>query len=595
MTVAETGEGGPRCRRVGLTRIMFMLGEFGNAVGIVLRAAPRLFAAGLSCSAVMGALPAAALYTNSRLVASLVAQDGWWRIGVLILLSAVLAAVAEVVETVSSFVEQSLEERATRAVQEIVARCIAGFPDLRVHEQADLRELAVLAAKAADHAADLVGRGFTVLFGLASGVPVLLLTATVAWWVPAVLLVGLVPTVWLRARTERSIWTVNEHTAGTLADLGVLRRVLTQPEFAKDLRTFSMQSGLLSQWSSGYGSILKALFSARKRGALRLGVSAAFTGACLVVPFVVVAQGFRGGRYGVADLVVLFGALINVSNAIGLVSYNAGGLLAATYALGPLRRFQRACESAARLCSRFMGRAAPGLALELRNVELRYAQAGSAALAGLSFELRQGEIVAIVGPNGAGKSTWLKLCCGLLAPTAGSIGWSRAEGRRDPKIVAVFQDCTPLPLTVLEALVTHDEQAARRNLEAVGLGFLANSLDLPLSSERTGGRDLSGGQWQRLAIARAMVHAHDADLLVFDEPTSALDPESEARVMQMLLDMAQGRSALVVSHRLALTRFVDRIVVLDHGHIIEQGSHEALMRRGGRYATMFEHQAHFYR
>ena len=146
-----------------------------------------------------------------------------------------------------------------------------------------------------------------------------------------------------------------------------------------------------------------------------------------------------------------------------------------------------------------------------------------------------------------------------------------------------------------EALVTEDEQAARRSLVAVGLGFLADTLDVPLSAERSAGRDLSGGQWQRLAIARAMVHAGDADLLVFDEPTSALDPESEAQVMQLLLDMARGRSALVVSHRLALTRFVDRIVVLEHGHIVEQGCHQQLMRLGDRYATMFEHQARLYR
>ena len=249
----------------------------------------------------------------------------------------------------------------------------------------------------------------------------------------------------------------------------------------------------------------------------------------------------------------------------------------------------------ARDSRKFVGCAAPGLALELRDVELRYPQGGINALAGLSFELRQGETVAIVGPNGAGKSTWLKLGGGLLAPTAGSIGWSRSDGRECPKIVAVFQECAPLPLTVLEALVTDDEHAARRCLDAVGLGFLGDTLDVPLSSERSAGRDLSGGQWQRLAIARAMVHAGDADLLVFDEPPSALDPDSEAQVMQLLLDMARGRSALVVSHRLALTRFVDRIVVLEHGHIVEQGCHEQLIRLGGRYATMFEHQARLYR
>src|SRR5260370_28799136 len=95
--------------------------------------------------------------------------------------------------------------------------------------------------------------------------------------------------------------------------------------------------------------------------------------------------------------------------------------------------------------------------------------------------------------------------------------------------------------------------------------------------EMPGGIDISGGQWQRLAIARAMLHAEDADLLVFDEPTSALDPESEAAIMRQILDIAAGKTAFIVSHRLALTRFVDRIIVLDRGRIVEEGSHDALM------------------
>ena len=112
--------------------------------------------------------------------------------------------------------------------------------------------------------------------------------------------------------------------------------------------------------------------------------------------------------------------------------------------------------------------------------------------------------------------------------------------------------------------------------------------------EAKGGTDLSGGQWQRLAIARALTHVNEADLLLFDEPTSALDPESEAEIMHLLLKASAGKTAFIVSHRLALTRFVDRIVVLEDGRIVESGPHDALIEAEGKYARMFQAQAQFY-
>jgi ATP-binding cassette subfamily B protein len=115
-----------------------------------------------------------------------------------------------------------------------------------------------------------------------------------------------------------------------------------------------------------------------------------------------------------------------------------------------------------------------------------------------------------------------------------------------------------------------------------------------LTTEADGGIDLSGGQWQRLAVARALLHADEADVLLFDEPTSALDPESEADIMHRLLKAAPGKTTFIVSHRLALTRFVDRIIVLDNGRIVETGSHGTLMAADGKYARMFKAQAQFY-
>jgi len=232
------------------------------------------------------------------------------------------------------------------------------------------------------------------------------------------------------------------------------------------------------------------------------------------------------------------------------------------------------------------------ICVKLHRVGLQYRDCEYAALNQIDLEIRYQEVIAIVGENGAGKSSLLKLLSGLYKPTTGELSWSVAHN--PPRVVGVFQDFAQFPLNVLGNLVEYDMNQASEYLRAVGLEFLVDQADTPLTTEIASGMDISGGQWQRLAIARAIAHADKADLLIFDEPTSALDPESEAAIMQLILGLARKRTAVIVSHRLALTRFVDRILVLDHGELVEQGSHDELIARKGKYARMFNSQAKFY-
>ena len=143
-------------------------------------------------------------------------------------------------------------------------------------------------------------------------------------------------------------------------------------------------------------------------------------------------------------------------------------------------------------------------------------------------------------------------------------------------------------------MVSEEGARTKETLHLIGLDFLQSMLNKPLTAEIEGGMALSGGQWQRLAIARAMMHAEEADLLVFDEPTSSLDPEAEGKMMQVIMALTAHRSALIVSHRLALARFANRIIVMDAGRIIEEGAHEMLMKQEGKYYQMFRSQADLY-
>ena len=232
----------------------------------------------------------------------------------------------------------------------------------------------------------------------------------------------------------------------------------------------------------------------------------------------------------------------------------------------------------------------------------------------LDLTIPAGQSLAIVGLNGAGKTTVAKLLTGLETPQSGRItvdGVDLADidvtsWRRN--VAAIFQDFVHYQLPAMDNIAfgaieqlhaadahIQAEQAAARAGATVILDQLPNGLDTPLSATFTGGVDLSGGQWQRIALARAMrAVAAGARLLILDEPSAHLDVRAEADLYDRFLDLTQGLTTIVISHRFSTVRRADRIIVLDGGHIIEDGSHDQLLALHGNYARLFQRQAAHY-
>jgi ATP-binding cassette subfamily B protein/ATP-binding cassette subfamily C protein len=240
------------------------------------------------------------------------------------------------------------------------------------------------------------------------------------------------------------------------------------------------------------------------------------------------------------------------------------------------------------------------------SVHFRYPGADSPALAGVSVTVGRGEVVALVGENGSGKTTLAKLLAGLYAPDSGTIRWNRtdlADVSGDvlrERISVIAQDHTRWPLTAEQNITMgrpRDEERIADAARAAGadevVARLANGYDTLLDRRFHGGHDLSGGQWQRIAIARAFYR--DADVMIFDEPTSALDPRAEHALFERIRQHAAGRTVVLISHRLSSVRYADRIYVLDRGRVVEQGTHSELVLANGRYAQLYELQAAAYR
>lgn len=247
--------------------------------------------------------------------------------------------------------------------------------------------------------------------------------------------------------------------------------------------------------------------------------------------------------------------------------------------------------------------------IEFRDVSFSYPGSTRLVLKNLNLRVMPGERIALIGENGEGKTTIVKLITRLYDPTAGSVHVDGIDLREydledySSQIAVIFQDFMRYDMTAWENIamgqiserknLARIELAAKKSLAESVIGKLPLGYDQMLGRRFETGVDLSGGEWQRVALARA--YLRDAQLLVLDEPTAALDARSEHEVFERFAELTQGKMALLISHRFSTVKMADRIVVLEKGQIAEEGRHEQLMARGGRYAAMFEMQASSYR
>ncbi|HZQ67315.1 MAG TPA: ABC transporter ATP-binding protein [Terriglobales bacterium] len=246
---------------------------------------------------------------------------------------------------------------------------------------------------------------------------------------------------------------------------------------------------------------------------------------------------------------------------------------------------------------------------EFRNVSFAYPGSPRLILQGLNFHLRPGERVALIGENGQGKTTIVKLITRLYDPTAGQVLLDGVDLREYSledlyrEIGVIFQDFMRYEMKARDNIAVGKVEeinnmnllqlAAQKSLADQVIRKLPHHYDQMLGRRFDGGVDLSGGEWQKVALARA--YLREAQLLILDEPTAALDARSEYEVFQRFAELTTGKMALFISHRFSTVRMADRIVVLENGNIAEEGNHDQLASRGGRYAEMFELQAASYR
>lgn len=380
----------------------------------------------------------------------------------------------------------------------------------------------------------------------------------------------------------------------------------TRRKYAKDIRIFGLQSWLMELWDRSLG-LYRAFVRRRERTYLWANVID--TALILVrngAAYAYLVRLALAGDLTVAQFVLYFGAVGGFAQWVTGILDKFTLLHKQSLEISTVREFLEWPEP-----FRFGGGAplprTDRYELRLENVSFRYPEAAADTIRHMDLTVRPGERLAIVGLNGAGKTTLVKLLCGFLDPTEGRVLLNGQDIREfDRKAYyslfsAVFQDFSVLEASVAENVAQRvdgiDRERVERCLRQAGLtekiAALPRGLDTPIGRQvYENGVELSGGQTQRLMLARALYK--DAPILLLDEPTAALDPIAESDIYQKYSAMTEGRTSLFISHRLASTRFCDRILYLDHGTIREEGTHDQLLQRSGGYAALFAIQSRYY-
>ncbi|WP_084045743.1 ABC transporter ATP-binding protein [Deinococcus hopiensis] len=582
--------------------------DFRNTLALVWQASPRHAATFVLTSLLSSILPAATLWVG-KLLLDAVAHAGaggasYTRLLQLLGLQVGLTVVGGLLSTVQGAARELLGDALQHRTSRSILEKASGLP-VEAFERAETYDQLQQAYREVGSRPLGVA---TQLVGLASALVTLAsvgaLLARLGWAVLPLVLLAALPGVWVSNKFGVEGYRMLRRQTHDARVQNYLGSVLTSDALVKEVRLFGFEPYLLSRWREYYLGFRRQLEDVVRRRSGWTFAAALFSALLVGLASALVLRRAAGGGLTVGDFSLFVLGLAQVQGQVGNVLNGVSGIYQNLLYMRNLFGF---LELPARDLNSGEEWQGPIHSIEFQDVGFRYPLTERDVLRGVSFRVERGQALALVGENGAGKTTLVKLLTRLFEPTGGRILLNGQDAALfSPRSVqremsSIFQDFGQYQMSAGENVAVaqtgrmDDEPGIGQAVDRAGAAFvetLPEGLQTPLGRLFQGGQQLSGGQWQRLALAR--LYFRGASVLVFDEPTAALDARAEFDTIEALRRETRDRITVLISHRFSTVRLADRIVVLEGGKITESGTHGELLALGGRYAQLYELQARGY-
>jgi ATP-binding cassette, subfamily B, bacterial len=602
-----------RPQRNPKTRFWEMMANTPRLLRLVWNAAPLWFLLTLTVTLIGALIPVAQLYVNKLIVDLVVASLGkpaipWQTLFGLVGLGLGLNLAQSAVNQGSLYVSQVVNDEFTLYANQVLLEQAVRL-DLAHYELPEFYDTLSRAQQSGSAYPVRVLGNLTTVAG--QGVTFVGLLTLLLSFNPIILLLLMLtslPAFWVGVKfSGRRFWMLRHQTqSGRLADY--FQTVLLNQDFVKEVRLFDLSHHLLGQWRNirkKFNQESNAL--AAQQASVRFGAGFISSLSFYAAYAWVVVQAVRGS-ISLGDMTMYTGAFQQAQTAMQNILSNLASMYEYNLYVSQYFEFLSLKPS---VISPAQPKAFPNpiqSGLTLHNVTFTYPGASEPTLKDLNLTVKPGESIALVGANGAGKTTLLKLLTRFYDIDAGTIAIDRTplpefdltDLRRN--VGVVFQDFARYNLSVQENIgfgdirewdnLTRIQQAATDAGATEVIDKLEQGYSTVLGKTFADSTELSGGQWQKIGLSRAFMTP--AQILILDEPTAALDAIAEYDLFQRFRQLTQGKMTFLVSHRFSTVRMADRIVVLEHGRIVEVGSHSELMAEGGLYERMFNLQASSY-